>query len=66
MTFLEDVADEDVPDGDDMADAACEDTEMKYGVHVFLFVKRIEHGTSDIEDSLEHYPHKGIDRHRVE
>ena len=60
MTFLEDVADEDVPDGDDMADAACEDTEMKYGVHVFLFVERIEHSTRDIKDSLEHNPDESI------
>lgn len=49
-----------------MADAACEDTEMEYGMHVFRLVERIEHGTRDIEDALEHNPYKGIGRYGVE
>ena len=41
-----------VPNGDDVADATCQDEEVEHGVHVFLLVDTVEHGTRDVADAL--------------
>ena len=47
-----DIFHEDVPNGDDVADTSCQDEEVEYGVHVFLLVDTVEHGTRDVADAL--------------
>ena len=56
---------QDIPDGDDMTDAACKDEEMEHGVHVFLLIQRIEDGTRDVTDSLGNQPDDGCRRDGV-
>ena len=50
---------EDVPDGDDVADAAGEDEEMEDGMHVFPFVQTVEDGAGDIADTFADNPDEG-------
>ena len=47
-----DIFHEDVPNGDDVADTSCQDEEVEHGVHVFLLVDTVEHGTRDVADAL--------------
>ena len=47
-----DIFHENVPNGDDVADATCQDEEVEHGVHVFLLVDTVEHGTCDVADTL--------------
>lgn len=51
---------QDVPYGDDVADAACQDEEVEDGVHVSLLVDAVEDGTRDIAYTLGDNPnHRG-------
>lgn len=51
---------QDVPDGDDVADASRQDEEMEDGVHVSLLVDAVEDGTSDVAYALGNDPsHRG-------
>ena len=51
---------QDVPDGDDVADASCQDEEVEDGVHVSLLVDAVEDGTRDIAYALGDNPnHRG-------
>ena len=45
-----------IPYGNDVADAAEEDEEMKDGVHEALIVETIEDGTGDVGNALGDYP----------
>ncbi len=57
MTFLPlKIFDENVPDGDDVADGAGKDKEMEYGVHISLIIKGIEYGSCDVADTLGNNP----------
>ena len=47
-----DIFHQNVPNGDDVADATCQDEEVEHGVHVFLLVDTVEHGTRDVADAL--------------
>ena len=53
------VKDKHVPYGDDVADAACKDKEVKDGMHVTTLVETVENGTGDIEDTLGDNPYDG-------
>ena len=44
------------PHGDDMANAAREDEEMEYGVHVSAPVEAVEHGAGDVTDAFGYNP----------
>ena len=57
---------EDVPDGDDVADAAGEDEEMEDGMHVFPFVQTVEDGAGDIADAFADNPDEGCCWHTVD
>ena len=55
-----DVLHQDVPDGDDMADAAGKNEEVEHGMHISLLVDAIEYGTRDIAYALGDDPnHRG-------
>ena len=54
---------EDVPDGDDVADAAGEDEEMEDGVHVAAFVQTVEQSAGDVADALGNDPYHGGGAH---
>ena len=45
-----------VPYGNDVADAAEEDEEMKDGMHKALLVETVEDGTGDVGNALGDYP----------
>lgn len=62
---LENVTYQNVPHGNDMADATRQYAEMEHGMHIFRLVKRIEDGTCDIEDTLKDNPYKSIHRNGV-
>ena len=47
-----DIFHEDVPNGDDVADTSCQDEEVEHGVHVFLLVDTVEHGTMKMSFSI--------------
>ena len=57
--FILKVFHQDIPYGDDMADAAGEDEEMKDAVHVFPLVEAVEHGPRDIADAFGDNPRNG-------
>ena len=57
---------QDVPDGDDVADAAGEDEEMEDGMHIFPFVQTVEDGASDIADAFADNPDEGCCWHTVD
>ena len=55
-----DIFHQNVPNGDDVADATCQNKEMEHGMHVFLLVDAVEHGSRDIADALGDDPrHRG-------
>ena len=58
-----DISHQDVPYGDDMADASCQDEEVEHGVHVFLLVDAVEHRTSDVAHSFSDDPYHSGRRH---
>ena len=47
-----DIFHQNVPNGDYVADATCQDEEVEHGMHVFLLVDTVEHGTRDVADAL--------------
>ena len=57
---------EDVPDGDDMADGACEDEEVEHGVHIASAVEGIEQCAGDVAHALGDDPHHGSGADAVE
>ena len=57
---------EDVPDGDDVADAAGEDEEMEDGMHIFPFVQTVEDGAGDVADTFADNPDEGGSGHAVD
>ena len=57
---------EDVPDSDDVADAAGEDEEMEDGMHVFPFVQTVEESACDIADTFADNPDEGCCWHTVD
>ena len=49
-----------VPNGDDVADATCQNKEMEHGMHVFLLVDAVEHGSRNVAHALGNDPrHRG-------
>ena len=57
---------QDVPDGDDVADAAGEDEEMEDGMHIAPFVETVEEGTGDVADAFGYNPDEGCCWHTVD
>ena len=60
-----DVGKKDVPDGNNMADAARKDEEMEHGMHEFALVERIEDGAGDVTYAFSNNPNDGSRRHTV-
>ena len=56
---------ENVPDGNDVTDAAGQHKEVENGMHVALTVERIEYGSRNIAYALGDNPDDGCCRHRV-
>ena len=55
-----DIFHQNVPNGDDVADATCQNKEMEHGMHVSLLVDAVEDGTRDIAYTLGDNPnHRG-------
>lgn len=48
-----------------MANAACQNEEVKDGMHVTLFVERIKEGASDVANAFCYNPYNGSSRHGV-
>lgn len=64
MTFLFlsrlDIFHQNVPNGDDVADATSQNKEMEHGMHVFLLVDAVEHGSRNVAHALGDDPsHRG-------
>ena len=55
-----------VPDGNDVAETTDENEEMEDGVHIPLFIKGIEDGTSDVTDTLGDNPDNGSCRYGID
>lgn len=45
-----------VPNGDDVADATCQNKEMEHGMHVFLLVDTVEYGARNVADAFGNNP----------
>ena len=60
------VTEEDVPDGNDVADASGKDKEVEHAVHIPPLVQRVEQGTRDVAHTFGYNPHDGGCRHGVE
>ena len=49
-----------IPNGDDVADATSQNKEMEHGMHVFLLVDAVEHGSRNVAHALGDDPsHRG-------
>lgn len=56
---------QDIPDGDDVTDGACEDEEVEYGMHVFPLVQAVEDGSRDVAHPLGYQPDDCSGRHAI-
>lgn len=66
MSWGLDIFHQDVPDGDDVADASRQDKEVEHRVHVFFLVDAVEHGSCDIANAFCDNPPDGGCRYRVD
>ena len=57
---------EHIPNGHDVADAACKHKEMKHCVHVSSSPQTVEQGPRDVAHPFGHYPDDGCRAHTVD
>lgn len=50
---------QDIPNGDDVTEASCEDEEVEDRMHIALMVKGVEDGSCDVAHALGYNPYHG-------
>ena len=50
---------QDIPNGDDVTEASCEDEEVEDRMHIALMVKGVEEGSCDVAHALGYNPYHG-------
>ena len=54
-----------IPNGDDVADATSQNKEMEHGMHVFLLVDTVEYGARNVADAFGNKIGRASCRERV-